>query len=62
MAGNRRPEQVLEWLLPGRRKKGRPGGRWTKGINNAMVERERGMVEGQWMDREEHCFGTGRRE
>jgi hypothetical protein len=52
-------KQVLKWMPPGRRKKGRPRVRWMKGIHDAVAER---LVEDeQWIDREEWRFGIERR-
>jgi hypothetical protein len=50
MGDNRWPEQVLEWMQPGRRT-GRPRGRWIKGTHDSMAKRV--VEEEQWMDKEE---------
>jgi hypothetical protein len=58
MADNRLPKYVLEWMPPVRRKRGRLGVRWIKGIKDAVAKT--GVEGGHWMDREEWQLGTGR--
>ncbi|PSN32348.1 hypothetical protein C0J52_23939 [Blattella germanica] len=51
MREDRLPQKIFEWQPMGIRKRGRPNITWSVGILKTM--RERGMLEGDWEDREE---------
>ena len=42
--------RILEWLPPGRRRKGRPRNSWMHEVTARM--RERGIGDLEWVDRE----------
>ena len=50
MTEDRFPRKVLEWVPPGRRRRGRPRITWIDGVLSCM--REKGLEEGDWSDRE----------
>ena len=50
MDQERLPRTILEWCLPGRRKKGRPRNSLMQEVTTGM--RERGICELEWVDRE----------
>ncbi|PSN53291.1 hypothetical protein C0J52_04666 [Blattella germanica] len=56
MSEERWPKCTLNWMVPGRRKRGRARRTWYEGIHAAMMKR--GMEEGQWEDRNLWKAGT----
>ena len=51
MNKERLPRKILEWCLPGRRRrKGRPRNSWMQEVTTGMRERKIGDLE--WVDRE----------
>lgn len=57
MTEERLPVNVLNWIDPGRRKRGRARLTWMEGVNKAMLRR--GLDVGQWQDRTSWRIGTG---
>lgn len=43
------PNRILDWVPPGRRRRGRPRNRWMEGVQEEMAGR--GLQEEDWMDR-----------
>ena len=43
------PKEVMKWLPPGRRKRGRPKLTWAEGIRGLMGEKV--LMEEEWNDR-----------
>ena len=59
MGPERLPRQVLEWIPPERRKRGRPPATWIQGISKAMSARN--LSEDDWQNRQAWRTGTQRR-
>jgi hypothetical protein len=59
MQEDRLPKLIMEWIPGERRKRGCPRKTWMEGVRAAMITRR---LEGdQWLNRNEWCWGSGRR-
>jgi hypothetical protein len=56
MVKERLPQNILNWIPTGRRKRGRPKTRWKEGIFRVMEE---GLQDGDWVSKDiAICHGT----
>jgi hypothetical protein len=49
MGGGKLPKEIMKWLPPGRRKRGRPKVTWVEGMRG--LKGEKGLVEEDWNGR-----------
>ena len=59
MHNERIPKQVIHWIPPGKRKRGRPKKTWMEGIRRSMSEKN--LTEDQWENRTGWKLGIGQR-
>ena len=60
MAGDRLPKKVLDWVPPGRRRRGRPMKGWREGIEAEMLRCS--IPQDLWFEREQWRLGVVERE